>query len=181
MNRWLFATINGWAGHDRLLDQAAIFCARDLVYVVFAAALVWLVFAARQRDFRTIAFFLANLALAFVLLLAAGHAYVEPRPFVAWKVTQLIPHVANQSFPSDHTTAASAIAFGFMFVARRWKTGLVLLLLAILVGIGRIFVGIHYPVDIAGGVLIAALAAALVYAVKRRGEPARHLQHRHRP
>jgi undecaprenyl-diphosphatase len=167
MNRWLFFVINGWAGHDSLLDGVMIFCARDLIYVVFAIALAWLLLALYRHDFGAAAFFVTNLVVAFILLQIARHAYIEPRPFVTWHVTQLMPHAADQSFPSDHTTAASAIAFGLMLFAKLWKSGAVLLLVALVIGFARIFAGVHYPVDIGGGVLTAAVSAAIVYAVYR--------------
>lgn len=175
MNSWLLFEINGWAGHDRLLDAAMIFCAQYLIYGVFAMALAWFSFALYRRQFRPAALFLANLTVAFILLQIASLAYVEQRPFVTYHLTQLLPHAADQSFPSSHTTAASAIAFGFMLFTKFWKSGVALLIVALVIGFARVFAGLHYPADIAGGVAASAVAAAIVYALYRvwrsRGKP----------
>jgi undecaprenyl-diphosphatase len=167
MNDWLLSAINGLAGHDRVLDATMLACARYLIYLVFAVAAVWLARAAWQRQWHSSAAFVANLVLAFLLLLVAAHLIVEQRPFVTHQVTQLLPHAANQSFPSDHTTAASAIAFGFMLFTRWRKTGAMLLVAALVLGFARVYVGVHYPLDILGGVIIAAMASALTWLALR--------------
>lgn len=167
MNRWLLFAINGWAGHSALLDRVMLVCARDLVFAVFAVALAWWLLALQRRQLRAATLFVVNLVVAFALLLVASHAFIEARPFVTWHLTQLMAHAADQSFPSDHTTAASAIAFGFILFARRWKLGMALLAAALLIGFSRVFAGVHYPGDILGGVAIAAVAAGIVYAAAR--------------
>ncbi|WP_051271050.1 undecaprenyl-diphosphatase [Shimazuella kribbensis] len=85
----------------------------------------------------------------------------RPRPFVAHHVHMLLPHVADSSFPSDHTTGSMAIALAICFYNR--KLGIPLILVALLIGFSRIYVGHHYPTDVLGGILIGAVTAFLIY------------------
>jgi undecaprenyl-diphosphatase len=66
------------------------------------------------------------------------------------------------SFPSDHAVAAFAIAFSVALVRGR-RAG-VFLLAAASVVITRVFVGLQYPGDIAGGALIGLIAALAVFS-----------------
>jgi hypothetical protein len=69
-------------------------------------------------------------------------------------VIPLISGSHDPSFPSDHATAAFAIAFGILFVA--YRAGLVFLLWATLIALSRVLVGVHYPSDV-----LASLAVGI--------------------
>ncbi|MET8229483.1 phosphatase PAP2 family protein [Micromonospora sp. NPDC005298] len=70
------------------------------------------------------------------------------------------PPPGDWSFPSNHATIAGALAVTTLLLSRR--LGLVALPLAALAAFSRVFVGVHYPHDVAAGVLLGALVAALL-------------------
>ena len=72
----------------------------------------------------------------------------------------------DPSFPSDHASAAFAIAFTILLFDL--TAGSIFLAAAAVIAIGRVFVGAHYPADVLGGVLVALAAALLVV---RLGQP----------
>jgi undecaprenyl-diphosphatase len=72
----------------------------------------------------------------------------------------------DPSFPSDHATAAFAIAFAVFFVSRR--VGIGFLLTAAAIGLARVLIGLHYPGDVAAGAVVGLAGAALVHVVARR-------------
>lgn len=82
-------------------------------------------------------------------------------------LTQLVEHATGKSFPSDHTTVTTAIAAGFLFVTPFKKLGVAILLSAVVIGFSRIFVGIHYPADIVGGLATGLAGGVLVLIAKR--------------
>ncbi len=134
-------------------------------------------------------------ALALAFNVALGHLIYEPRPFISHPgaVHLLVTHAADASFPSDHTAVASAIAATLILYVPlagwAWRrqpqrsarsgraAGLRLLLVSMLlalvaagavgtIGVARVYVGVHYPADIAGGMACGLLAAVLLTALR---------------
>lgn len=109
--------------------------------------------------------------IALILALIASRLYSDPRPFVVGGFQPLIPHGADNGFPSDHALIVSALA-AFMFAYSR-KASAWLWAIAVAVGASRVYVGVHHPIDILGSMLICIVAAALARQIKdprpRRG------------
>jgi undecaprenyl-diphosphatase len=102
----------------------------------------------------------AGLALAIAQVLS--RIVDRPRPFVAdpGGVHLFVQHAPDPGFPSDHATAAFAIAVAIFMRHRGW--GAVTLVAAVVLAIGRVGMGIHYPSDVlAGAALGSACALAL--------------------
>lgn len=91
----------------------------------------------------------------------------RPRPFVADPsgVHLFARHVADASFPSDHATAAFAIATAVLLYDRR--LGAVVLGCALALAAGRVAVGVHYPSDVLAGALLGAGASLAVHVALR--------------
>ncbi|MEU4244862.1 phosphatase PAP2 family protein [Actinoplanes sp. NPDC026619] len=165
MNFQLFHVINSLAGRWTAVDQLIRFAAVDLIFVAFAVAAIPCVRALRRREIRPLACLGVTLAVAFGLSQALAYASREMRPFQDHPVHQLIPHAPGVSLPSDHATAAFALAFGvWAFQSRR--IGLVLTVAAVLIGLARVAAGVHYPGDILAAAIIAALSAFAVHVTE---------------
>ena len=158
----MLLTINGWAGKSPVLDGLMVVSAAWLIYAVFAAALCCLAFYAYRRQWRPIAYFAATLIVTFVVLKMMEILNLDHRPFMDHSLTQLIGHEPGQSFPSDHTTSSVAVALGVLAFTKFKKLGAALLGAALLIGFSRVFVGVHYPADIAGGILTASIGCGIV-------------------
>lgn len=118
------------------------------------------------RDPRTVA--LAVLApfvtaLAYVASELVKSSVDEERPCraVAGAAASLVkcPATGDWSFPSNHSTIAGAAAVALALAVR--KLVLLALPLALLMAFSRVFVGVHYPHDVAMGLLLGASLAAL--------------------
>jgi undecaprenyl-diphosphatase len=85
--------------------------------------------------------------------------YAEPKP--------LVPAPHDAAFPSGH--AATSFAAATILTVAAPRLGPLWLVLALAVGFSRVYVGVHYPLDIVGGaVLGVAVATALLRRVRVR-------------
>lgn len=151
----LLTTINGWSG-NAVPDAIMLFCARYLIFAMFAALALLVVGSLRRRAVRPVALTGVALVAAFGFSLLGAMAHPELRPFQTHPVHLLLAHPGGQSFPSDHATAAFAIALAVLvLLSRRW--GAVLLLAATLVAVSRVYAGLHYPGDVLGGAVAGLL------------------------
>jgi undecaprenyl-diphosphatase len=121
------------------------------------------VLALARREWRVlvltaIAVYAAD-AIADVVKTGVG----ERRPAFAHPLVAM-PHSA--SFPSGHTTTAFAGATVLSALAPRWTVGFFVLAAAI--AYSRLYVGVHFPLDVAGGIVIGVATALLLLAATRR-------------
>jgi undecaprenyl-diphosphatase len=113
---------------------------------------------------------MAGAAAAAGLLVAvvAAHLVDRPRPFVAdpGRIHALVKHAADSGFPSDHATAAFAIATMLFLFNRR--AGAIALIAAALLAITRVAVGVHYPTDVLAGAILGVGAAYGLFILSQR-------------
>jgi undecaprenyl-diphosphatase len=94
--------------------------------------------------------------IAFVI----HHAYDRPRPYESHHISHPWSTSTDATFPSDHTTVSFAIACAVL--SFDVATGAIFLVVAAIIGIGRLFIGAHYPSDIAMGIVVGLVAAGVV-------------------
>lgn len=101
-------------------------------------------------------------AAAALLVNIPIRGFVErPRPFVEHKGLEvLVKGKDDFSFVSDHSTLAMALAVGIFMVHRRY--GLVGILLAVAAGLSRVYMGVHYPTDVIGGLALGTAVTLLL-------------------
>jgi len=161
-NQELFLAINSYAGTSQIYDTFAIFLAKDLQYL-FIAIEIWLYFFASLKEEALLAFYTMLLGLAINALI--GIIYYHPRPFVDKLGNLLIHHRADSSFPSDHTTFMASIALTLLLLSNTRKLGAFLLVLAIIGGLARVYVGVHYPFDILGSLIVSLISAIIIISI----------------
>lgn len=73
-----------------------------------------------------------------------------------------LAHAADSSFPSDHLTLIWSVAF--LLVANQCTriAGIVAMMLGLFVAWARIFLGVHFPLDMVGSAVVAGTATWLV-------------------
>jgi undecaprenyl-diphosphatase len=184
VNFKLFNDIHGLAG-NAAVDAVMRFSAQYLLFVVGAVLAALLLARLRtngMRDAVRDALWPATgLVLSYALGLLAAAIHPEARPFTTHpQVHPLIDHHPGQAFPSDHSTAAFAIALVVLtFLSRR--VGVALLAAAALIGFSRVYVGVHYPGDVLASLVVALLGVGLVSLVRSRTRGDATTRHRPRP
>jgi undecaprenyl-diphosphatase len=109
---------------------------------------------------------LASCGLALLVNRVIADLWHRPRPYETHPGAYHLTGSHDPSFPSDHASASLAIAFAV--VAFDTVAGLVFLGAAILLSVGRLLVGAHYPGDLLGSGLVALVSATLVVTSGRR-------------
>jgi len=104
--------------------------------------------------------------IALILSKLAGRLYFHHRPFVVQNIKPLISHGDDNGFPSDHTLLATSLAAVVYFYRRR--AGIVLLVLAAVVGISRVSAHVHWTIDIVGGLILGVLAGWIGYQLAKK-------------
>lgn len=96
------------------------------------------------------------------------NAVARIRPYDLWTALQpIVERPKDYSFPSGHTTASMAATLTYCKTLPQ-KASIPLLLLGISISLSRLYVGVHYPTDILGGLLVAAVAATSALLVMKR-------------
>lgn len=105
-------------------------------------------------------------ALALLANKVISSLWHRDRPFQTHHVAHIWgPRKTDASFPSDHASASFAIAMAIMLIDP--LVGAVFTVLALLISIGRVVIGEHYPGDVLAGALIGTAAAVVVVRLGR--------------
>ena len=153
LNISLFSWINASPEASNTSIHFAIFIANDLLYcMILLFAWFWLRgnYDTKKQILKAFIF----TSIAILISQCISHVYYHPRPFVMEVGRTLIYHAPNGSFPSDHMLIFSSIAFSYLFSAQR-KLGIFLLVMAWLVAWSRVYLGVHFPLDMLGAFLLA--------------------------
>ena len=153
LNLSLFSWINASPEASNTSIHFAIFIANDLLYcIILLFAWFWLRgnYDTKKQILKAFIF----TSIAILISQCISHVYYHPRPFVMEVGRTLIYHAPNGSFPSDHMLIFSSIAFSYLFSAQR-KLGIFLLIMAWLVAWSRVYLGVHFPLDMLGAFLLA--------------------------
>ena len=101
-----------------------------------------------------------RILLALLIGLLIGNLVMKPfiarpRPYEFLNINLIVPLPHDFSFPSGHTQAAFAFATA-VFIGNK-KYGVAAFALALLVAISRLYLIVHYPTDVLGGMLLGIL------------------------
>lgn len=133
-----------------------------VLYLMAAGfALIWLLAEDRRGKVQLGVAALIGLVLVLVLIVIAGAVHSDPRPFVQNPALHpLIPHAADNGFPSDHACAAALIAT-LVLLRHRWWWGAVLAVGALTVAWSRVAAHVHHVQDVVAGLIIGPVGAWL--------------------
>lgn len=169
LDSFLTQFINSPAGQHFAVDQAMIWVSSlGVPVLVLLVALQWW----RQKDRPAVRHALVASGLSFLLGLGLNQLILlfvhRIRPYDAGVTHLLIPPSADWSLPSDHATAAMAIAATFL-LHRMPRVGAAFLAASLLMILSRVYVGIHYTGDVLAGALTGVLAALAVRTLYQQG------------
>ena len=172
----LFLWINGWVGKFTPMDEVMKLIASDyLVPVTLALILFALWFAGtdlgtRERYQIGIVVAVFAVALANSSIEVLNNFYFRDRPFLNHEAELLFYRPTDSSFPANSAAAAFAIAGSVGIFQRR--LAIVIASLAALYAFSRVYVGVHYPLDVVGGAVFGLVAVPIAVVLVRIISPA---------
>jgi undecaprenyl-diphosphatase len=164
MNQVVFLWIHNLSGHIAFFDYLAIFFADWLTYFLVLAFLILVYYqiGTRQKLYLLLEGTLAVILSRGILTTIIRFFYVHPRPFDVYGFTPLISE-SGSSFPSGHMAWFFALALVVWYADRR--SGAWFLVLTAIMGVARIYVGVHWPYDILGGAALGLLCGWSIHAL----------------
>ena len=167
MNELLFKTINSLVGKSIWLDQLMVFSADWLGYMM----ILWLIIMLfrNRKDYINMVMIASVSAIfcRFVPVPLIRFLYHHQRPFEVLLNTHLLTlpwHISiafgpEYSFPSGHASFYFALATGVYLYNK--KAGRIYFTMAFLVGFARVFIGVHWPLDILAGAVLGIITSLI--------------------
>lgn len=152
-----FAAIYGGSDAAAGAVMTAKLIAKILIYCLplhMVALWLWGDSARKQTALALLLALICGLTASYLI----GLGFYRPRPFLAGLGEALMSHRPSASFPSNHAPIFSAYASTLILLRQYWL-GMAIFLAGLIVGAARIYLGVHYPGDIFGGLLLGVLSA----------------------
>lgn len=163
-NHSWFLLLNAGADAPQWAVVSSHLIAKRLIYIIpLLLAGLWLWGDSHQRQIALQA--LVTTALALACNQAIGLIMPTVRPFELGLGVTLLSHAPTPSFPSNHLTIFCCV--GFCLWQRHTGLGLSVLGVGLVVAWSRIYVGVHFPLDMLGAIVIAGVATTVVWPLWR--------------
>ena len=134
-------------------------------------SIIWIAFIIiflSTREYKTmgkvmVLGFILNLIIVNLLL---KNIFARVRPFnIVNHADLLIPTLKDGSFPSGHTSYAFTIFTIVLFMAKKKSLKVLTGILAVLIAFSRLYLYVHFPTDVIGGVIIGFILAILAMKI----------------
>lgn len=164
----VFIFLNGF--HNKFLD----YFFRIVTHLgdgIFVIALAIILFFARKRALSFL--IVSSYALSGLIVQIVKEWFPVPRPAMYFKLHEIeYSHFVKDvilhnyySFPSGHTASAFALAASLAFITKNKNWGFWLLVGAVLVGYSRIYLGQHFPEDVAAGMALGLASTTVCHVL----------------
>lgn len=164
-NLAVFSFFNAAPDASPLSITLAIIIAKYLVYLFPLSLLFYWLWGNephlhQQRTFvcKTVVAIAVALFISWLIGVIAPH----DRPFVMKVGSSFLEHEPTPSFPSNHGTFIFVVALGYLCWHHCKRMGYLMLGLSLVIAWSRIYLGVHWPIDMIGAFIVALLSCALI-------------------
>ncbi len=162
----IYLFLNEFAGKEFFLDFTFYFFASILPYLfIFFFLFLFL------RNWKKYGWFVGEVLFTgffarYALVELGRYFFPRVRPFqVLEEASLLLPYKESLSFPSGHTAFLFGISTAVYFYNK--KAGVILYALSFIGGVSRVFMGIHWPLDIVAGALTGILGGIIISEIAK--------------
>jgi membrane-associated phospholipid phosphatase len=122
-------------------------------YILPLGIIAWVLWKSPRKIFALSLLFLSGFC-TWLATLVLKDIFMIPRPFITLHLTPVV-YETNFSFPSNHASFFAALAVATLFLNKR--LGIFVSICAILIGLSRIVLGVHTPLDVFAGFCLGSL------------------------
>ncbi len=160
-NAFLLEKINGLASSYAELNKIAIFFADSLLYIVLA--IIFIILFIKSTRLIGVAVAVSVFISRIIFTEPLKQIFHQARPYIVLdNINKLVnEHSDFSSFPSGHAAIFFAIATAIFLLNR--KLGIFSYIIAALVAISRVYVGVHWPIDVIVGAVIGIVSGIITY------------------
>lgn len=163
VNKKIFFLINATPQSNKNFVLLAFFLAKYFILILVLLIITTFIFCLKNKISKKIIFFkktILSLCYTTILYLSFSLTFPHPRPFVISCGYQFINHLNNNSYPSKHGILIFTFAFSFLFW-HHWLYGILLIFSSIIIAWSRIYLGIHWPLDMISSIILSLLSCLL--------------------
>jgi undecaprenyl-diphosphatase len=142
-----------------VVANIALLFSYHLVYVAIVVLTVWAALFAPRKVYSLALMFFAG-GGAWVSASVLKKIFVIQRPYLTLENILPVIEIPSFSFPSGHAASMAGLAVAVYALNPKW--GVILFAMAILTGLSRIVLGVHYPSDVLAGWILGAGVGVLV-------------------
>jgi membrane-associated phospholipid phosphatase len=142
--------------------------AAALAFGIPAIILIYGLFRKDKPQWRNALTVIIAVAIAAIVANIIKFSLDTPRPYEIYPFIEKLSSGGSPSFPSGHTTDAFAFAVAAGLVYSKWYILLPGLIWATLVGISRMWLGVHFPSDVIAGAVLGTACALLYYWLNKK-------------
>jgi len=159
-----------YLNRDQSLDETFRIITNLAYPIVFSIPVFVLIKGLIKKEIITIQnmlYVIISIFVAVVIVTLFKYGFNRTRPFIIYDYLEKTKESLSPSFPSGHTTLTFAMVATLVNVYKKWFLKLILFIWAILVGYSRLHLGLHYPSDVLGGIIIGVSSALLCYKMRQ--------------
>ena len=144
---------------DTLMPAVSLFCTADIVWFLLALFLI------HRKETRRVGIILL---VALIISIVICNLFLKPvvgriRPYEVYDVSLLVPASTEFSFPSGHTTGVTVVTTVVCMYFRKWMYPMIAFAIAVM--FSRMYLFMHYPTDILGGVAVGVISVMMSYMI----------------
>lgn len=163
MNNTIFLQIYSLSSTP-FIAKLALFLSYPFTYALLFLFLVWAIFISKRKMYNFSLLFMSGF-LSWVIASFLKNIFMTSRPFIREGIIPLYRETGF-SFPSEHMAVFTALAVSMYLIDKR--AGYIVSVIAILIGLSRMVIGVHYPVDILGGLAVGLIISLIFIQIFKK-------------